>query len=310
MPSLPERVLRNLRWFERLWTIPEVELPAGEDLGQLAAGRPGHLFLGYYNEEMIAERLEHFGVLPKLREMGYAAPRIKLETHDPEHQYLRIYAGPDDALLAETIYHEGEFRTRAPFAKLLHGYRFRMLFIQWMLLQRPNAEFTPDRPRLPGQNHPGLRVGREVIATLMALVEKQGFDGMLVSPEFAHNALLYLGHYQYVDPRSQGRLLALQRDLTSLSLAEAAWGIELGCVRETEPDQVFQWFHDEMCYARRRRLVAYFKSDTYRKYVERALADTHFAFDRTLFDERYPQRETVFRTRSIPPEEDQEQENL
>lgn len=310
MPSLPERVLRNLRWFERFWTIPEIELPAGDDLAHLTVGRPSNLFLDYYTEEMIAERLEHFGVLPKLRETGFSDLRVALDTREPEHQYLRVYAGSENLLLAETIYHDGEFRTRAPFAKLLHGYRFRMLFVQWMLLQNPNAEFAPDRPQLPGQNHPGLRVGNEVVATLVALVEKQEFDGMLVSPEFAHNALMYMRHFKYVDPHSQGKLMALQRDLAGLTLAEAAWGIELGCVREAETENVFRWFHDEMCYARRRRLLAYFDSETYRKHVERALESTHFVFDRARFDAAYPRREEILARRSVPREEDEEQNNL
>jgi len=309
MPSLPERVLRNLRWFERLWSFPEVALPGMDDLGGLIS-RTDHLFLGYYTEEMVTERLEYFGVLPKLRQKGYLNLRVSLDTKDPEHQYLRVYADPGERLLAEAIYHEGEFRTRAPFASLLHGHRFHMLFIQWMLLQKPDAEFTPERPQLPGQRHPGLRVAKEVVTTLTALVEKQNFDGMLVSPEFAHNAIMYMRAFQYVDPYSQGKLLALKRDLAEVSLADSSWGIELGCVRERDTDEVFQWFHDEMCYPRRRRLIAYFGSDAYQKRVAHTLEKTHFVFDRALFEERFPQREEFFMRPTVPPELDEEQHKL
>jgi len=310
MPPLIERVLRNLSWFERLITGPSIEFPVGEDMAGLEGGDPGHLFLGYYTEELITEGLEAHGILPRLRDKGFDKLVVKLDTQDPEHQALRLYQDQcdDQHLLGEAIYHEGQFRTRAPFAKLLHSYRFRMLFIQWMLLQNPFRDFTPDRPRLPGQHHPGLRVGHQAMSALNALVERLKYDGILVSPEFAHNALMYLPYFKYVDPKSQGHVQALQRDLADLTLEQAAWGIALGCVRNETDDKVFVWFHDEMCLPRRRRLVVYFKSDAYTKRVQRAMESAHFVFDRETYDKLYPDRETILARRTIPPGEDKEED--
>jgi hypothetical protein len=177
-----------------------------------------------------------------------------------------------------------------------------------MLLQNPHKEFSPKRPRLPAQLHPGLRVGHEVIAAMRALLDRLKFDGILVSPEFAHNALMYLPYFQYVNPKSQGQVQALQRDLVALTLEEAAWGIALGCVRNEKDDEIFEWFHDEMCLPRRRRLVAYFKSDAYTRRVESEMERSHYAFDREKYQKLYPDRIDILARRTVPAEEDLEED--
>jgi len=294
MTQFIDRVLRNLSWFERLFSVPATPLPDARDMENLI-GQPDHLFLGFYDEQMLTERLEHYGILGKLREQGIDDLSVKLDTHDPEHQVMRLFSdqGEHPQLLGEAIYHIGAFRTRAPFARMLHGHRFNMLFIQWMLLQNPFEPFSERRPQLPGQNHPGLHIGREIIATLQAILERLQFDGILVSPEFAHNALMYRPYFQYVSPITQGRMTALRRDLADLTLAEAAWGIELGCIRDKNTEEIFRWVHDEMCLPRHPRLKTFFSSAAFQRQVEQTAEKTQFFFDRRLFEHLYPERDTL-----------------
>jgi len=311
-PRLIERVLGNLAYFERLILGPSIRTVGDGELDELVGGRPERLFLGIYTEESLAERLEALGLLPKLRAKGLTDIRLQLTTSDPEHQLMRVFSTVDDDehLLCEAIYHPGEFRTRAPFAKLLHGYRFRMLYIQWMLLQNPFREFTADRPQLPGPHFPGLRVGREVVAALQVMVERLEYDGILVTPEFGHNALMYMPLFQFVNPDSQGQMLALRRDLAGLSLAEAAWGAEMGCIANEATGEIFRWFHNEMCLSRRRRIKAYFKSEAYEKRVKQAMDKARFVFDRALYEERFPMRESFLaRERTIAPDEVEESDD-
>lgn len=304
-PRLIERVLSNLAYFERLLLGPSIHTLGEGELDKLVGGRPERLFLGIYTEESLTERLEALGLLPKLRAKGLTDIRLKLNTNDPEHQFMRVFSAvdDDDHLLCEAIYHPGEFRTRAPFAKLLHGYRFRMLYIQWMLLQNPFRKFTPDRPQLPGQHFPGLRVGREVVAALQAMVERLEYDGILVTPELGHNTLMYMPLFHFVNPDSQGQMLALRRDLSDLTLAEAAWGAEMGCVTNEATGETFRWFHNEMCLPRRRRIEAYFKSDAYEKRVKQAMNKARFVFDHHLYEERFSERESYLARETVPASE-------
>ncbi|MBI5525089.1 MAG: hypothetical protein HY897_02065 [Deltaproteobacteria bacterium] len=240
------------------------------------------LFLDTYEEAMIREPLEAYGIMDGLRARGFKKIRIELNTSDPSFQQLLVYSDdpPCSDPLAEIALHRGSFATRAPFAEKLHGLVLPMLFISWLRLQNPLKNgFQPERPRLPGQKHPGLGLGNEVMVMLSALGQKLLTEGLANTPEYPHNAVLYSQRFMYLDPEAEGRLQALKRDLRKHGLADASWGIMLGCVTEADSGRVLEWFKEEQILPLGHVLRAYFHSRAYRTAARTAAASVKYVLD-------------------------------
>jgi hypothetical protein len=208
--------------------------------------------------------------------------KVLMNTADRDYQHLQLKCSdpPCDDPLGEITLHKGMFATKAPFASSLHGLVIPMLFVQWIRLQNPlSAEFTPDHPRMPGQRHPGLGVGSRVMEMLAALGSKLGTDGLANTPEYPHNAVLYAQRFKYLDPRMQGVLKALRRDLAKVSLADASWGIMLGCVRERNSGETLRWPREEQILPLGGALLDHFASGGYKEAVSRAAGAVSYELD-------------------------------
>ena len=72
-----------------------------------------------------------------------------------------------------------------------------VLYVEWLLLQDPRAEFG-ERPRLPGQEYPGLGLLREMVALLVVVCEQLGMDGILFVPAHYYMAALGRRHLRFV----------------------------------------------------------------------------------------------------------------
>ena len=137
------------------------------------------------------------------------------------------------------------------------------LVIRWVTMQDPRAAFTAERALLPGQDHPGLGVSRQVYELVRGWAARWGKDALLNVPEYFHNALFYAVPFRFLDPAEQGRFLALQRDLSGLSVARASHAIDKGLVREEPAGRLFAWEPGDMAAPISSALEAYFTSDEY-----------------------------------------------
>ncbi|MET0553344.1 MAG: hypothetical protein ABW221_09925 [Vicinamibacteria bacterium] len=207
-----------------------------DELGLPSTGEP-RLFLGRLTNDALRGELEAAGIPGFLESRGFPAVQVETDLADGEHR-LRIAAG-DGALLVElrlaemvTPLPEG---LRAAGPPTLH-----VLAILWAALQNPRASFTADRPRLPGQDHPGLGVGRRLYDLLRGWAGALGKDALLNVPEHYHNALFYAAPFRFLEPAEQGRFEALRRDLADLRVADASFAIEQGRVRD-ESGRTFAW---------------------------------------------------------------------
>lgn len=233
-PNEVEMLLRRSRherdrWEDQASATADWELTEEDILGPVLTGEPR--FLGELTHHGVELQLERVEILPQLRRRGYRHPAVTLET-GPTGETVRIYgdSGHRETLVELRV---GRSRTLVP--------EVEVLVIEWLLLQDPRAEFAPGRSRLPGQDHPGLGMLREVIVWLVVLAERFGLDGVVFTPAKYHVAAVAHRRFRFLDPDVQGRFEALVSSLEELGLPDATRAIEEGRVLDAETGTRIAW---------------------------------------------------------------------
>jgi len=158
-----------------------------------------------------------------------------------------------------------------------------MLVIHWLVLSSPDGTFTVDRPRLPGQEKPGLGLLNPTIALLKAFSRELSVDGVLDVPDHFHTALFYSRAFRYLDPEAEGRFLAIARDLSGVPLTLASDAIREGCLVDRRTGAPIPWPAAEQVIALRGPLRRFLRSPSYREARNRAWADHRFVVNWDLY---------------------------
>jgi acetoin utilization deacetylase AcuC-like enzyme len=158
--------------------------------------------LGVYSSEAIEFSLEQFQFFHVVRRLGYSEFRVELSRQN-EWDKVRILGqcALGVVLLAECEMGIGHVRERP------------VLYINWLTLCHPMAEFCEHRPQLPGQNNPGLGLTTETAHFLSLLARERHLEGIAFKPSWYHIAYVAKRFCRFVDAKRQGRFLALLRDL-------------------------------------------------------------------------------------------------
>ncbi len=204
-----------------------------EALGLAPQGRRQRLFLGYYTAAGLEHALFRYGVLDHLRRMGYGAFRVALDCGNPgERLCLHGESGGAEHLLIDLV---AERRRVA---------RAEVLYVHWLSLRNPRARFTALRPRLPGQEVPGLGLARETGEMLALMARRLDLAAVVFRPAHYHTAYSARHDLAFVDAARQGRFEALLRDLAGLPLREATEAVASG--RVLLDGAPYAWEADEM----------------------------------------------------------------
>lgn len=244
-PSTWGVTLERFRARARLLSPDELghETEADDGFGLTEADLVGSLdrtvvesrFLGYYSRHGLELALERLGLLPTLRAKGFLHPVLEIDSDNPTGQTLRLTndCGPDGPpeLLAELRARRD--RGTVPGLELLRA--------EWLLLQNPRESFPPNRPRLPGQEHPGLGLLVEVVAVLVLMCERLALDGVLFVPAHYHLVSQGLRHLAFLDPVDAARYEAYRAALAALPLAEATHAAENGQVIDETTGEPALW---------------------------------------------------------------------
>lgn len=189
--------------------------------------------LDFYTAEGLEHALWQYGVLEQVNRLGYRALRVSVDEVD-QGDRLRVFgscAGIEH-LLIECVLERRRIDGRS------------VLFIHWLTLRHPRVEFEVGKPRLPGQEVPGLGMAREASEMLLRMAERLDLDGIAFRPSWYHMAYAGRGQFQFVDAARQGRFEAMQRDFAHVSLLKATMAVADGRVLlNGEP---YAWEADEM----------------------------------------------------------------
>jgi acetoin utilization deacetylase AcuC-like enzyme len=193
------------------------------------------LLLDYYTAQGLEYGFHRYGILEHIRRLGYDQFRVAIDQASVG-DCLRLWGRFRGAehLLVECVLEVCEIATR------------RVLYVHWLMLSNPRARFDARRPRLPGQEQPGLGLAREAGEMLARMARRLGLAGVAFRPAWYHTAFSGRYHFQFVDPARQGRFEAAVRDLGGVSLLEATTALAEGRVHMNgEP---YRWEADEMVF--------------------------------------------------------------
>lgn len=252
-------------------------------IGKETPDQASQLFLGFYSPSGLKNGMEQYGISKLLKARGFEPLTYLTDTRNPYHQIVRIYHGREEDpnhVLVEIAVHE-EVLNVAEQAKQWRGPRFlHFLAVDWVLIQNTQAtQFDRNRPRLPGQQRPGLGIGYEIFAILVMVTERLKKDGLISRPEHYHNAFLYHERCRFLDPVREGTFLAISRDTASFSLPEVSWAIEKGFVIDEISGEPFSWFGDDLILPVHADLKQYFREEHYLEAMRNVLDNRRYIID-------------------------------
>ncbi len=274
-----------LRAGSRRTDLPPSE---GEILFELAGVNPENLLFGRLQPEEVGERIRNAGIYEGLVRRGYHDPVLALECGDPEDQRILLYEGKPsrERLLMEVRLQIRAFRPGKRIGSLSENSVFRMLLIHWLALSDPQRTFSIHRPRLPGQERPGLGILPECLSLLREIGREFSLDGLLDLPDHFHAALFYSRTFRFLDPRAEGRFLAMARDLKGVPLALASEAIMEGCLVNAADASPIPWEPAEQVMPLRGALRRHLQSPAYRTVRDEAAASLRVAVDWDRYREK------------------------
>lgn len=270
--------------YERHERFPQLDLGLNEDdfLYELAKVNPTNLFLGRLTPEDVENELIKSGLYKLLEEKGFTHPVLNIDAKNVLEHRVSIYAGEmhPEKLLIEVRLREGVFRPKRYFVDGFENILdVPMILIDWLMLQDPTKEFTPDKPRLVHQRKPGLGIFYDFATLVDLLAGKAGKEAVMDIPEHYHGALLYSKLFHFWDPKIEGKLHAMKRDFKDLPLHKITWAVFLDCCFNTDTGELEKWQPGEQIKPVSQRLRAYFDHPDYKKQAHEYCDKFHFRID-------------------------------
>jgi hypothetical protein len=230
------RYLRLARYLNSgpLRNVPELSFDDVEiELGIKAAGHR-RVLLGTYTLESLEYALFRFGLLNFIERRGYGNVHATFGTAS---------TGGEKVTVTGDAQGQAHVLIECVMERQIIGGR-PTLYVHWLSLRDPCARFSERRPKLPGQDVPGLGLAREVTELLLLTARRLGTDGVAFSPAYYHTAYVARKRFRFVDPVRQGRFEALVQAFRGMPLPDVSQAITDG--RVLLDDEPFTWESEPM----------------------------------------------------------------
>ncbi|MDH7513887.1 MAG: hypothetical protein QHH14_13150 [Clostridiales bacterium] len=256
-------------------------------LSGLVEDKSTSLFLGRYSIAEVAAVLgrRNFFREAKKRNLWPLVFNLDSSGHPVQRYQIFLEEEKPEKLIVDLKIREGRLRPRDQFHLPASFYTYEFLILEWLTLQNPLLKFSPKRPPLPGQEHPGLGLGKKVVDLFVYLARLTQKDGLLVFPAYFHNALLFTRYFQFLNPQKQGEVLAVRKSLSDIPFKHLAWMAYLNCLREDD-GRIYEWMAEEQVFPLNRSLKEYFESRAYKQKVKKVLNSRRFAIDWACYEKK------------------------
>ncbi|MCK5520628.1 MAG: hypothetical protein KAI81_05915 [Candidatus Marinimicrobia bacterium] len=229
------------------------------------------LLLGYYQPKIVDQYFKRYRI-PKIFKTLGIKDEIKthLDLNDPYLHKFTIYTGEnlDDKKIVEIFFRK---RSLAIPSTSNNNKRADTLYIDWLLMQNPYKKFRSMKPSLPGQKHPGLRIGDHILEILFNVAKRIKCDGLANSPNYLHTAVLFSKELMFIDPAMQAVSDATKGFLLRrYSLSTVAWASVHGAIIFNETNEIFKWVSSPMILPLSTKMKHYFNSRWYKKQYREA----------------------------------------
>lgn len=259
-------------FFSDLSSIPLEESSSCSDF--FGEHRGGSRFCGKLSKADVKNIILHSNIDKLLKKKGLDDWYIEFDLSDSFCHYLYLrskHIEQKDQYIGFLIARQGDYKIQTHLHSpdmsnfiQKNAPNLKMLDIQWLSLQNPEAKFIPSKPRLPGQRYPGSGIGRAVFDVLKEQCHEFQLDGISNVPEYFHNAILYEG-FRFLDPIHDAMFgqmkIDLWNDIRSHSLAEVSWAVAAGALLMDGKPVV--WTPGEFVLPLSFRLRAYFFSASF-----------------------------------------------
>jgi len=221
-----------------------LELPAVElSEADIMPGSSTDRFLGLFSEEAIWSGLEQSGIIGGLQSLGFSGLNLCVTHKEFSSHELHMFCGRRcrDNLLIELRLKTGCWPAQPCYISGADHAGKRVIAVEWLVMQNPTAQFTPERPRLPGQDFPGLGMGRPFLDLLARWSRDAGYVALFNVPEYYHNAAIYSSYFKFLSPFMEGKLRRMQEDLQHEPLAVISYAILLDGLRDRRSNRAIPW---------------------------------------------------------------------
>lgn len=251
------------------WSLREEEFT-----GTLHHRQSSPLLFGVVESQTVLDDLESVGILGKLQDRGYNNFYTDTTNHVEYQTRFRLLAEHHSDGKAHTLF---DIRTHTSEIDW-YGAKVPVLFWDWLEFQDPKGTFQPERPPLPGQEHPGLGVYKEGTELIRGYVELTKVDAIVAVPEYFHNAWLYSDSFCFYDPEYEGLFRALVRDLLDQGLAKISSAVKDGAVKDGS-GKPFKWKANHQICPLTRVTRSHFQTSDYKETVSAFRESTRFEVD-------------------------------
>jgi len=258
-----------------------IQIDEGELFGELYAKKGSSLFLGKYAMTEARTVLKKWNFYKDARKKNIWPLKMELDSSEfPPLQRLQIFHKEKNAenLVFDLKIREGGLEVKDPSILVTPLPPVKLLVLEWLTLQNPLLSFSSNKLPLPGQNYPGLSLGRKVFSLFAYIARLNRNDGILAFPAYFHNALLFMRRFHFLNPSKEGEVIAIYRAFKNVPFNQLAWAVHLNGLFE-ENAGLYEWKAEEQVFFLNKRLKSYFDSSPYKRKVKESIQGKKYFVD-------------------------------
>jgi hypothetical protein len=245
------------------------------------------LFLGRYSLNQVVALLRKRNFFKEAKKRKLWPLEFDLDSSEYPRQRFQIFykKKKHENMIVDLKIMEGVFHPKKKTTLGVSLSEYNFLMLEWLTLQNPLLSFSGEKTPLPGQKHPGLGLGKKIVDIFIHLARITRKDGLLISPAYFHNTLLFSRYFHFINPEKSGEVQAIRRSFPDVPFKQLAWIVHFNCMKDNQGKE-YEWMAEEEVYPLNKELIDYFDSKEYREIAEKSEKHLSFWIDWECYKKR------------------------